>query len=168
MQSLVSSGRSRERRRKRYRTAERESTALPPSGVPCPLTPSSYLVRDPHPLPPTQLPRPSGPRATPPRAPPLRQPRARTRLERRASSRSVSLSATCEPVVSQCLRNNIIIILTCLAGVLFISNRAPPPFFRFLSIDSSLNFSIPLSLNDQNETESISCRASNHHYYKYV
>ena len=87
---------------------------VPSRRVPCPLTPSSYLVRDPHPcLPPTHLPRPSGPRATPPRptpAPTAIRPRARTRLERRARSQSVSLSATCVPVVSQCLRNNILLL----------------------------------------------------------
>ncbi|OAD56464.1 hypothetical protein WN48_03362, partial [Eufriesea mexicana] len=63
---------------------------FPSRRVPCPLTPSSYLVRDPHPcVPPTHLPRPSGPRATPPRptpAPTAIRPRARTRLERRARS----------------------------------------------------------------------------------
>lgn len=61
--------------------------------------------------PPTHLPRPSGPRATP-TSPSRRGDPARSSHRHRAGSRSVSLSATCVPVVSQRSRNKILIIIT--------------------------------------------------------
>lgn len=61
--------------------------------------------------PPTHLPRPSGPRATPLHPRGAATPRARL-ARHHARSRSVSLSATCVPVVSQRSRNKILIIIT--------------------------------------------------------
>lgn len=107
---------------------------------------SPACLSAPHP-PPTHLPRPSGPRATP--TPPSRRPSHR----RRARSCSVSLSATCVPVVSQRSRNKILNyyypLFTCL-------DTSVGGVFSFLVSNSPCVFPFPRRPAPESSSSSLS------------